>query len=107
MSDNRLRSGDSSALCRSVADHTHSACCETGTVEFPVRVKQALSLDEAPSWVIVSEQNVDEWPNGGLSPLPRQPATFSHGFIPPDLFAQIKSSFLKLARARRSHTKRR
>jgi hypothetical protein len=25
-----------------------------------------LGLDDEPSWVIMSEHNIDEWPNGGL-----------------------------------------
>ena len=65
-------------------------------VEIPARVRQALGLDDAPSWVIVSEHNVDEWPNGGLAPLPGQPGVFSYGFIPPGLFAQVKTKFLEL-----------
>ena len=66
-------------------------------IEIPVRVRQALGLDDAPSWVIVSEHNVDEWPNAGLAPLPGRPGVFSYGFIPPGLFAQVKSKFLELA----------
>ena len=75
---------------------------DTAGIEIPVRVGQALGLDDAPSWVIVSEHNVDEWPNAGLSPLPGRPDTFSYGSIPPGLFARIKASFLELARAKKS-----
>jgi hypothetical protein len=52
--------------------------------------------DEAP-WVIVSEHNVDEWPNGGLAPLPGRPGIFGYGFVPPGLFAAIKAKFLALS----------
>ena len=76
-------------------------------IEVPARVRQALGLDDTPSWVIVSEHNVDEWPNAGLSTLPGQPDVFSYGFIPPGLFARIKARFLELARARQSHAVRR
>ena len=69
---------------------------DTVGVEIPTRVREALGLDDAPSWVIVSEHNVDEWPNGGLAPLPGRPGVFSYGFIPPGLFAQVKSKFLQL-----------
>jgi hypothetical protein len=65
-------------------------------VEIPAKVQQALGLDDAPSWVIVSEHNVDEWPNGGLAPLPGRPGVFNYGFIPPGLFAQVKAKFLEL-----------
>ena len=77
---------------------------DTVGVEVPARVRQALSLDNAPTWVILSEHNVDAWPNGGLSPLPGQPDTFSYGFIPPKLFALIKTRFLELARSKKSRT---
>jgi hypothetical protein len=43
---------------------------DTVGVEIPPKVKEAIGLDDARSWVIVSEHNVDEWPNGGLAPLP-------------------------------------
>ena len=80
---------------------------DTVGVEIPVRVKQAIGLDDAPSWVIVSEYNIDEWPNAGLSPLPGKPGVFDYGFIPPGLFAQIQARFIELARAKRSHAVRR
>jgi hypothetical protein len=87
---------------------THSPP-EAGTigVEIPAMVKQAIGLDDGPSWVIVSEHNIDEWPNAGLSPIPGRPETFSYGFIPPGLFAQIKARFLELARQNQSRAVRR
>jgi hypothetical protein len=87
---------------------THSMP-DAGTIgiEIPAKVKQAIGLDDAPSWVIISEYNVDEWPNAGLSPIPGRPASFSYGFIPPGLFAQIKAKFLELARQSKSGAVRR
>ena len=76
-------------------------------IAIPPKVKQAIGLDDAPSWVVVSEYNVDEWPNAGLMPIPGKPATFSYGFIPPGLFAQIKAKFLELARQNKSAAVRR
>ncbi len=87
---------------------THSRPdADTVGVEIPAKVKQALGLDDAPSWVIVSEHNIDEWPNAGLSAIPGRPGAFSYGFIPPGLFAQIKTRFLELARRNRSDAVRR
>ncbi len=80
---------------------------DTVGIEIPPRVKQAIGLDDEPSWVIVSEHNIDEWPNGGLSPLPGRPDQFSYGFIPPGLFAKIKTAFLELAKSSRSAAVRR
>lgn len=82
---------------------THSAPTDaTVGVEIPPKVRQAIGLDDEPCWVIVSEHNVDTWPNAGLQPLPGQPGIFAYGFIPPRLFARIKAAFLDLARHRRS-----
>jgi hypothetical protein len=87
---------------------THSPPAgETVGIEIPAKVKHAIGLDDEPSWVIVSEHNIDEWPNGGLSSLPGRPDVFSYGFLPPGLFARIKASFLDLAKAKRSSAVRR
>ncbi len=76
---------------------THTAPSgDTVAIEIPPRVRQAIGLDDAPTWVIVSEHNVDEWPNGGLTHVPGRPGIFSYGFVPPGLFAQIKAKFLEL-----------
>jgi hypothetical protein len=76
-------------------------------IEIPARVKQAIGLDAEPSWVIISEHNVDEWPNAGLSQLPGNPGIYSYGFIPPGLFKAIRAKFLELARSKQSQTVRR
>lgn len=80
---------------------------DTVGIEIPLRVKQAIGLDDVPSWVIVSEHNIDEWPNGRLSPVPVRRGEFSYGFVPPGLFAQIKDRFLELARTKKSGAVRR
>jgi len=80
---------------------------DTVGIEIPPKVRAALGLDDAPSWVIVSEHNVDEWPNAGLAPLPGRPGLFSYGFIPPGLFAQVKAKFLALYETGRSGGARR
>lgn len=68
---------------------------DTVGVEIPAKVRHAIGLDDVPSWVIVSEHNVDVWPNGGLAPVPGRSGVFSYGFIPPGLFAQVKAKFLE------------
>ena len=80
---------------------------ETIGIEIPRRVKMAIGLDDQPSWVIVSEYNVDEWPNAGLSQLPGKAGQYSYGFLPPALFGTIKSAFLELVRSKRSRPVRR
>jgi hypothetical protein len=69
---------------------------QTVGIAIPPRVARAIGLDDVPSWAIVSEHNVDEWPNGGLSPIPGRPGTFTYGFVPPGLFAQIRAKFVEV-----------
>ncbi|HYB55873.1 MAG TPA: hypothetical protein VEK12_06860 [Alphaproteobacteria bacterium] len=77
---------------------THTAPAgDTVGIEIPPSVRRSLALDDVPSWVIVSEHNVDEWPNAGLAPVPGRPGIFSYGFLPPRLFARIKARFLELS----------
>jgi hypothetical protein len=80
---------------------------ETVGIEIPTRVKQAIGLDDAPSWVIVSEHNIDEWPNSGLSPVSDKSGVFAYGFIPPGLFSRIKAEFIGLAGQKKSGAVRR
>jgi len=80
---------------------------DTVGIEIPPKVRRAIGLDDAPTWVIVSEHNVDEWPNGGLAPIPGRPGIFSYGFVPPGLFAQIKAKFLELSEQGRAARVRR
>lgn len=75
---------------------------DTIGIEIPHKVKKAIGLDDEPSWVIVSEYNVDEWPSAGLSQIPGKPGTYVYGLIPPSLFASVKSKFLELVRRKRS-----
>jgi|SRR5580658_3270996 hypothetical protein len=70
---------------------------DTVGVAIPAKVRRALGLDDAPCWVVVSEHNVDEWPNAGLAPVPGRPGVFSYGFLPPGLFATVKARFLELS----------
>lgn len=66
---------------------------DTAAVEIPSKVCAALGFDEQRSWVVVSEYNVDEWPNAGLRAVPGKPRSFAYGFLPPMLFSQIKAAF--------------
>jgi hypothetical protein len=74
---------------------THSPPAEgVMGIEIPLTVKKNLGLDEARSWVIVSEYNIDDWPTAGLAPAPGKRGTFAYGFLPPGLFARIRDAFV-------------
>jgi len=82
---------------------THSAArASAETVEIPLAVKRRLGLDEARSWVIVSEVNRFLWPGPDLRPVSRnEPGRFEYGLLPPSLFRQIREKFLAAAAAQR------
>ncbi len=75
---------------------------KTVGVEIPQDVKKKLGMDDAPSWIIVSEHNVDLWPNGGLSPVPGRGGAFHYGFISLGLFAKIKEEFIRVGQSGQS-----
>jgi hypothetical protein len=66
----------------------------TKGIEIPAIVRAALGLDDMPCWVIVSEYNIDDWPNAGIGPVPGRAGEFLYGHLPPGLFARIKQAFL-------------
>ena len=87
---------------------THSRP-KAGTVgiEIPSLVGKHLGLDDARSWIVISEANVDFWPNAGLAPIPGKRGMFAYGFLPPGLFEKVRSDFLKLFEMRRAKMVRR
>jgi hypothetical protein len=72
------------------------------TVELPPAVKSRLGLDDAPSWVVVSELNRFLWPGSDLRPVaPATAGRFAYGVLPPGLFRTIRDRFLARARVQR------
>ena len=70
-------------------------------VEIPAKVKAHLGLDHERSWVIVSECNVDVWPNPDLQQIPNYPGRFHYGHLPPRLFRAVRDAFVAAHAARR------
>ena len=74
-------------------------------VEIPAVVKRHLGLDEARSWIVVSEINRFIWPGPDLRPVSRaEPERFEYGFLPPALFRQVLEKFEATVAARRLRT---
>lgn len=87
---------------------THSRP-KAGTVgvEIPQVVKKHLGLDAARSWIVISEANVDFWPNAGLAPLPGKRGVYAYGYLPPRLFEIVRDGFVALLENRRAKLVRR
>ena len=71
-------------------------------VEIPPAVKAHLGLDEARSWVLVSETNEFLWPGPDLRPVPGQtPPRFHYGVLPPGFFNHLRERLLRAHEQRR------
>jgi mRNA-degrading endonuclease toxin of MazEF toxin-antitoxin module len=66
-------------------------------IEIPARVKAHLGLDDAPSWVIVSECNSFDWP--GFDLRRTADGDVAYGMIPPRLYDRIREAALRLIRS--------
>jgi hypothetical protein len=80
---------------------THAAPRAPGdAMPLPDAVKRRLGLDDAPSWIVVSEANAFVWPGPDLRPVPgRTPRTHVYGSIPRELLAEVARAYLARARA--------
>jgi hypothetical protein len=69
-------------------------------VELPARVKRELRLDDARSWVVLSEWNEFVWPGPDLRRLPdADDSSVAYGMLPANLFTTIRIQFLALIEA--------
>ncbi len=52
-------------------------------MEIKPAVKRHLGLDaDRPSWIILSEANIDAWPSPDMRPIPGKPGCFEYGLLP-------------------------
>lgn len=71
-------------------------------IELHAATKARLGLDEARSWVVVSEVNRFGWPGTDLRPVSRhEPDRFDYGLLPPAMFNQIVERLAAYAKAQR------
>ena len=100
-----IRKDDTGATRALVLPITHSPPDHPSlAVEIPAKVKARLGLDDARSWVVLSEWNEFVWPGPDLRPLPQAtPGSVAYGVLPPGLFAIIREKFLAIAAAGRAH----
>jgi hypothetical protein len=71
-------------------------------VEIPPTLKAHLGLDDAPSWIVVTETNDVLWPGPDMRPLPGPPpARFHYGVLPPRFFAHIRDKIVQAHRHRK------
>lgn len=72
---------------------THSAPKDPAdAIEIPAPIKRHLGLDEAHSWIVVSEGNEFDWPGYDLRKIPGSDR-YDYGFLPPRFFATVLAAF--------------
>ncbi len=72
-------------------------------IEIPEPIARAAGLDQARSWIVISEFNEFNWPGFDLDAIPgRKPRSFAYGFLPPRFFAMIRDRWLKLDAERKT-----
>jgi len=65
---------------------------EGGAVELPRAIKKHLGLDDARSWVVVSEGDQFVWPGYDLRKA-RGGESYDYGFLPPSFFRSVLIAF--------------
>lgn len=74
-------------------------------VEIPAAVKRRLKLDDARSWVVLSEANRFTWPGPDLRPLqPGDAESTAYGPLPYALFETIRLKFIAALKDQAAHT---
>jgi hypothetical protein len=72
-------------------------------VEIPASTRRRLGLDDARSWLVVSEANRFLWPGPDLRPgRPGDAGSVAYGMLPYRLFETIRQKFLAAVRAHRA-----
>jgi hypothetical protein len=92
--------GDKGTPMVTVAPITHAMPTDPeSAVEIPAPTKRRLGLDDARSWLVVSEGNRFVWPGPDIRPI--TPGRFDYGFLPPALFQKVQLQFATFYKARR------
>jgi hypothetical protein len=70
-------------------------------VEIPTDTKRRLGLDDARSWVVVTDANRFLWPGPDLRPRNRRDAgSVAYGYLPRSVFYEIRRKFVRAVEAR-------
>lgn len=86
-----------------VAPVTHSEPANPAfAIEIPLAVKRRLGLDDQRSWIIADDLNCFTWPGVDLRPVSTDaPQRYDYGFLPYEIFAEVKRKVLAARQAAR------
>jgi hypothetical protein len=83
-----------------VAPVTHSPKTPAAGLEIPAKVRRHLGLDEAASWISLTEANEFVWPGPDVRPIPGRPGVWSYGVLPVEVFTTLTRRIAALRRKR-------
>ncbi len=66
----------------------------------PYHLKRHLGLDDAPSWIVISERNRFVWPGPDLRPIPGRTDRFDFGVLPPAFFRKLQEAIFDRLRVK-------
>lgn len=91
--------GDSEKVA--VVPITHSPpTAGTDAIEIPAAIKRHLGLDDAKSWVVLTEINLFTWPGPDLRPISASGKdTILYGYLPAGFFRTIRDRLTANIRA--------
>ncbi|MEC4593144.1 MULTISPECIES: type II toxin-antitoxin system PemK/MazF family toxin [Nitrospirillum] len=77
-------------------------------LEIPLPIKRHLGLDtDQPSWIILSEANIDAWPSPDMRAIPGKPGRFDYGLLPLKMVTALRKAVLSaLAEKRLAYVNR-
>lgn len=82
------------ALIVSVIPITHAPPQDPAdAIPMPPGLKRHLGLDDAPSWIVISERNRFAWPGPDLRPIPGSADRFDYGVLPPLFSVSCKKPY--------------
>ena len=98
--------GDASETVVTVLPVTHSEPAMARlAVEIPHATKRRLGLDDARSWVVLTEANRFVWPGPDLrASTPADASSVAYGLLPYALFEDIRLKFIAALKARAART---
>lgn len=81
---------------------THSPPLKASSaVEIPAPIKRHLGLDDLPSWIVIDEMNVFNWPGPDLRPIGSNQDTCLYGYLPAGFFNSVKRRVIETIAAGR------
>jgi hypothetical protein len=80
---------------------THSPSSDpTLAMEIPTETKKRLGLDDARSWIVLTEANQFTWPGSDLRPAaPGNMESIAYGLLPLTFYVQLRTRFVAVLKA--------